>query len=89
MLGLQYKICYKKGYDNKAADALSRVIAPEHLELLAISQLQPVWLQPVLDGYDLLADLSVKGQVGHFSLHNGLIKYKNRIWLAHNPTVQH
>ena len=39
MLGLQYKICYKKGYENKVADALSRVQEPTTQEVLAVSQL--------------------------------------------------
>ncbi|WVZ87398.1 hypothetical protein U9M48_034038 [Paspalum notatum var. saurae] len=74
LLGLQYKICYKKGYDNKVADALSRVVAPSHQEVLAVSL--------------LLAALSVSSPMGHFTLKNGLIRYKSRIWLAHNPAIQ-
>ena len=78
------------------ADALSRVQAPTAQQILAVSQLQPAWLQIVIDGYqdhtelkELLAALSLKGVVGHFSLKNGVIRYKNRIWLAYNNSAQH
>lgn len=50
LMGLQYKICYKKGSTNNAADALSRV-AHESSELLAISAAQPVWLDNLQDSY--------------------------------------
>ena len=58
--------------------------------------MQPAWLQTVIDGYqtntelkELLQELSIKGTIGHFSLKNGVITYKNRIWLAHNTSAQH
>lgn len=96
LLGLQYKICYRKGFDNKAADALSRIQSVEGQEVLAISQLQHVWLQQVMEGYlehpetkKLLSDLSVQSPKGNFSLKDGLIKYKNKIWVGHNSTAQH
>lgn len=85
----------KKGYENKAAGALPRVTVPEQQEVLALSQLQPVWLQHIIEGCstvpeleELLAALSVSTPIGHFSLKQGLIRYKNRIWLAHNTTAQ-
>lgn len=96
MLGLQYKICYDKGYENKVADALSRVQAPAHQEVLAVYQLQPVWFQQVIDGYssstelqELLAELSMNSTISPFSLKNGVIRYKSRIWLAGNNEAQH
>lgn len=95
LLGLQYKICYRKGFDNKVADALSRVQSVDGQELLAISHLQPIWLQQVADGYlnhpetkKLLSALSVNSPIGQFSLKDGLIRYKNKIWVAHNITAQ-
>lgn len=44
LLGYNYTIEYKKGKENKIADALSR--APHATKLLAISQLIPVWIEP-------------------------------------------
>lgn len=42
LLGLQYKVIYKKGVDNCAADALSRCPAAE--PLMAITTVTPQWL---------------------------------------------
>jgi len=41
-MGLQFKVVYKKGKDNMAADALSRV--GHLLALQAVSQVQPRWI---------------------------------------------
>lgn len=88
LLGLQFRIKYKKGADNRAADALSR--RPVYDEfLLAISHAQPTWLAEVLEAYEkdettkaLLTRLAVKEDPDDsFSLRDGLIRYKNRLWL--------
>ena len=94
LLGLQYKITYKKGADNKAADALSRKPTTVQSELLALSTVQPVWFQEVMNGYmhrpatsNLLAALSIKSPQGFFTLKDGLIRYKNRIWVDGNQML--
>lgn len=51
LMGLQFKICYKKGVENRAADALSRVPLGPHQEVLAISTVQAVWLKELTDAY--------------------------------------
>jgi hypothetical protein len=49
LMGLQYKILYKKGVDNGAANALSR---RHHLkQLLAISSIKHQWLDEVVLSY--------------------------------------
>lgn len=49
LMGLQFKIVYRRGHDNAAADALSRV---GHLMAVqATSTLVPVWIQEVLNSY--------------------------------------
>lgn len=49
LMGLEFKIIYRKGKENMAANALSRVA---HLfTLQAISALQPTWVQEVLNSY--------------------------------------
>src|SRR5512139_682258 len=52
LLGLQYKICYRKGSSNAAADALSRKFQPADTELMAMSQCVPQWLLEVIKGYE-------------------------------------
>jgi hypothetical protein len=51
MAGLQFSVQYKKGSENKAVDALSRVA--QSLELSAISASTPVWLQEIANSYEL------------------------------------
>jgi hypothetical protein len=94
LLGLQYQIMYKKGLDNKGADAMSRKTF--HSEICAISAPKPRWLDIITEGYmqdtstkQLLTELSISGSNDKgFSLHNGLIRYKGRIWLG-NHTDAH
>lgn len=50
LLGLLFKIQYKKGVDNQAADALSRRPHPDG-HLLVVSCQQPSWLQDIIDSY--------------------------------------
>ena len=49
MMGLKFKVVYKKGKENLAADALSRV---GHLMALQLdSEATPKWVQEVLNSY--------------------------------------
>jgi hypothetical protein len=95
MLGLQYKIVYKKGIDNRVADALSRHIHVGTEELQVISQSKPMWLESVELGYkkdqevvDRLAQLAISSPQGNYTLHKGLIRHKGRIWIGRNTVLQ-
>lgn len=90
-MGLSYKIQYKKGSANAAADALSRKPNEVH-HVLVVSSLQPSWLSKVVSSYtsdpkaqQLLQQLSISPD-SHpaFKLKNGLLLYKNRLWLGHD-----
>jgi hypothetical protein len=49
MMGLQFKVVYKKGKENITADALSRM---SHMMLIqAVSEAKPAWMQEVLNAY--------------------------------------
>jgi hypothetical protein len=88
LLGLQFSIRCKKGATNRAADALSRRPEPE-ASLYAISQLHPAWILDIIAAYngdqqalELFTHLSVKTDGDPvFSLRDGVIRYKNRMWL--------
>lgn len=51
LLGLQYCICYRKGSENSAADALSRLPINSSQQVNAVSVCQPSWFQEVTQGY--------------------------------------
>jgi hypothetical protein len=90
LMGLQYKLVYRKGTDNTAADALSR--NPSANELYNISLIRPRWIEMIVDGYStdpraqvLLQELSLSNPNEQgFSLRQGVIQYKDRIWLGNN-----
>jgi hypothetical protein len=95
LAGLQYKVVYKHGSSNLAAGALSRhPVAPAQLQ--AISFLTPSWLTEVVAGYDddptaskLLQQLSTNPKLQSlYSLTGGLIRYKGRVWLDSNKSMQ-
>lgn len=95
LLGLQYKIVYKAGVDNKVADALSRYPHGAHAKLLAISTVVPSWTDEVVQGYrldehsqqlitKLLIDPAV---VLGYTLKDGLLRLNNRVWLGSNISL--
>jgi len=95
LAGLQYRIVYKPGVSNLAADALSRHPAPP-AQLAAISYSSPTWLAEVSDGYaqdpfsaSLLQELAVSPlSRPHYSLASGIIRYKGRVWISDNKQLQ-
>ncbi|XP_066311533.1 uncharacterized protein [Miscanthus floridulus] len=94
LLGLRYKVQYRRGRENGTADALSRRGPPT--ELWALSSLTHDWLQELVQWYAsdqeahlLLSQLAIDPDARPpFSLHQGIIKYKSRIWLGCNTDVQ-
>jgi hypothetical protein len=94
LLGLQYKVVYKKGVENQAADALSRCQPSEQVN--AVSTVTPAWLLELQQQYDsdpqaqdILAKLSISSSaVPNFSLHQGIIRYNGKIWLGSYKPLQ-
>jgi len=90
LMDLQYKIVYKKGVTNNAADALSR--CPISESILAVSFCTPAWQDNLVQGYqdheadrELLRELSLQSPNDKgFSLQNGLIRFKGRVWIGQN-----
>jgi len=69
LLGLSYRIVYKKGVNNSVADALSRRPHPTS-DCMTVTSCTPQWLEEVVLGYqsdpvasDLITKLSVKSDV--------------------------
>ena len=93
-MDLQYKIMYKKGVTNNAADALSRCPVTE--SLLAVSFYTPTWQENLMQGYQddeldkqLLTELSVQSpNAKGFSVLDGLIRFKGRVWVGYNILAQ-
>lgn len=93
LLGLQYRIIYRKGSENSAADSLSRY---PFANCEALSFSQPQWLQEVVETYSgnpyahsLLTKLALHPDVvPSFSLRDGLLRYKSRIWIGDDSALR-
>jgi hypothetical protein len=80
MMCLQFKIEYKKGRENQAADALSRV--GHFMVLQSVVEVKLVWIQEVMNSYTtdveaqtLLAQLAVHSPNEEgYSLQQGIIR---------------
>jgi hypothetical protein len=89
LLGLNNKVVYKKGLENKAADALSRRPV-DAVHCNAVSTLQPHWIEQVANSYlsdqfaqDILTKLAVDGpSCPPYTLHQGLLRYNARLWIG-------
>ena len=90
LMGMQYKIVYRKGKENSAADALSRT--DNATELYNISLCRPRWLEIIVEGYSadpnakqMLQELSLQSPNAQgYSLQQGLIRWRDHIWLGNN-----
>lgn len=99
LMGLQFKIIYKKGRDNNAADALSRrsdfAADNEQVEAYAVTTARPIWLEQLGAGYqtdtqakELLSQIALGQKKDHVTVVNGVIRYKGRIYLGNNTVLQ-
>lgn len=70
LLGLQFKLVYKKGLENKAADALSRCHSEEVCQISVVSSGIPEWLADVQLGYtnDPASSLLLTKVLSHLKL---------------------
>jgi hypothetical protein len=68
-----------------------------HLNTLqAVSMVKPDWMQEVLHSYatdpraqKLLSQLAITSpNIAGYSLDNGIIRYKNKLWIAQNSALQ-
>jgi hypothetical protein len=99
LLGLNYRIIYKKGSENSAVDALSRRPHPASKEnaRYAISVVKPKGLEQMIHSYEsdevaksIIAKLVVDGGVvPNFTYSGGLLHYKTKIWVGVDSEFQY
>ena len=117
LLGYSFLVEYKKGQENKAADALSRRVSTpspalslldgpssstlslaachEEAHFYLISFPCPTWLGILKESYHtdpeyqhLLTSMSTDSASPHFSLQNGLLLYKSKVFLSSNSPLK-
>jgi hypothetical protein len=95
-LGLNYRIVYKKGTNNKVVDALSRSLVGDLKDsssaCMTLSTIQPRWIQEVAATYskdeqtkEIISKISIDLEVvPNFTWVAGLLRYKSRIWVGND-----
>jgi hypothetical protein len=95
LMWYNYTIEYKKGKENKAANALSRRPQLDSISALLIAI--PLWVNDVQASYtddskckELEEQLHIKpDSTLNFSMTNGLIIYKGRLYIGSNTDLRH
>jgi hypothetical protein len=94
LMGLQFKIVYRQGAENKAADALSHI---GHLMVIqACSSVQSTWMQEIVNSYvtdpdaqQRLLQLGIVSPDEHgYELSQGVIRFQGRVWIGANSALQ-
>lgn len=93
-MDLQFKIQYKQGTANVAADALSRCTPLQTMSALSVCT--PSWITNLVEGYQedpqavkLLEKLSLtQSDAQGYSLVDGVIRHQGRIWIGNNALAQ-
>jgi hypothetical protein len=94
LVGLQFQFQYKKGVENQAADALSRV--GHLLAISALSVSQPIWFQEVINSYAddpaaqvLLQQLALSDNAYEgYTLSEGVIHWQGKNWIGANAALK-
>lgn len=94
LLGYNFKVEYKKGKENRVADALSRVQCS--IRAFLSSTVVPAWITEVVKSYTndpkcsaLAAQLAVAPQGNPpYTLTNGVIRYKGKILVGSNTELR-
>jgi hypothetical protein len=94
LMGYNYKIEYKKGKENKAADALSR--RPQDESVRALSTTIPLWINDLQASYvanpkckEIEEQLHVKpDSIPNLTMTNGLIRYGGRLYIGSNTELR-
>jgi hypothetical protein len=94
LLEFDYAIDYKKGKENRAADALRR--RDNSTQLMSIIVLKPAWIDTVEASYisdahfqEELQKLAVKPDpTSPFTLHVGILRYHGRIYIGDDKTLK-
>jgi hypothetical protein len=94
IMGLQFRLQYKKGTSNTVADALSH--GPDTCAGVSAATAQPTWLDRLQAGYkddvatrSLIMELSITGSNDQgYSFKDGVIRHKDRIWVGNNALAQ-
>ncbi|CAM8876911.1 unnamed protein product [Rhodiola kirilowii] len=98
LMGLDFTIEYRRGFENKAADALSRLqelkqaAVPIHAELCAISSIVPSWKIAIEASYEsdasaqqLIRELGIAPNSHvNYKFQNGVLRYKGRLYVGNS-----
>lgn len=95
LLGLDYEIRYKRGAENKVADALSRKDCSAN-EFHAITVVKPKWLEEVINSYHsdplcqkiIAAKAIDSNSYEDYSLVGDVLRYKSRIYVGSSSELR-
>lgn len=93
LLGYNYAVEYKKGRENRAAEALSR---NSNLKVLAVTLITPQWVELLQKSYEqdeyclqLLTKFSVSpNDLPNYKIQNGIIRFKGKVVIGHSGDLK-